>query len=97
MHHEIGYGHVAGENKGNHARIRADEEEDAANDLNCVLDVEKRCHLRSSRAPGASTAPTSLALSCRVEEPSTASQGDMTVRSFVLALTTYIAAFRNRR
>ena len=33
MRHEMGHGHVACENKGDHACIGADEEEDAANDL----------------------------------------------------------------
>ena len=49
MRHEIGYGHVASENKGDHPRIGADEEEDAANDLDHALDVKKRRHRRASR------------------------------------------------
>ena len=49
MSHEISYGHVSGENKGDHARIGADEEEDAANDLDHALDLQERRHRRASR------------------------------------------------
>jgi hypothetical protein len=42
MRHEIGHSHVASENKGDHARIGADEEENAANDLDHALDLEER-------------------------------------------------------
>ena len=49
MRHEIGCGHVTRKNKGNQACIRANDQEDAANDLDCALDVEKRRHLWTSR------------------------------------------------
>ena len=39
MRHEIGHGHVTCENKGNHARIGSDEEEDATNDLDHALNI----------------------------------------------------------
>ena len=49
MRHEISHCHVAGENKGDHARIGADEKEDAANDFDRALNVDERRHRRASR------------------------------------------------
>src|SRR5215475_11833201 len=54
---------------------------DAVGLKNRLCDVETDCRNRLHdwllRIVGALTAPTSVALACRVEEPSTASRGDM--------------------